>query len=242
MYKGGIFISKLETVKYISVYNYNENCVCINVAPNKSIKLDPAMYGEPTVIPLSLEEIKFANNSQVFKTGILEFSSDIESDIFEELRIDASKVLKLNDIKEILLHPTKEGLIKILSINSLSNFDRVRGQFQKLKFDGYKLTLDVADLIERRTKELFNNQIKSSIVIDDADVPHSHSDKKVNELEKEIAELKALLLAQMSNNSKENIEQKSELVSVEEKIETENEKDKTISQTRKAGRPPKARV
>ena len=63
-------------------------------------------------------------------------------------------MLKFNEIRDILLNPTKDGLTKILSITSLSDFDRVRGQFQKLNYDGYKLTLDVADLIDKRTKEL----------------------------------------------------------------------------------------
>ena len=58
------------------------------------------------------------------------------------------------------MNPTKEGLIKIISISTLSDFDRVRGQFQKLKSEGYRLTLDMANVIDTRTRELFNNQIK----------------------------------------------------------------------------------
>ena len=93
-----------------------------------------------------------------------------------------------------------------MSITSLSDFDRVRGQFQKLKYDGYKLTLDVADLIEKRTKELFNNKIKSDFLIEDVKT-ESVSQERVNELERQLEEMKAMLtqaLASQTNNQ-ENI-------------------------------------
>lgn len=126
------------------------------------------------------------------------------------MRIDKNKVLKLNEIRDILLHPTKDGLTKILSITSLSDFDRVRGQFQKLKYDGYKLTLDVADLIEKRTKELFNNKIKSDFLIEDVKT-ESVSQERVNELERQLEEMKAMLtqaLASQTNDQKEDISDK----------------------------------
>lgn len=193
-------MSRLDTVKHISVLNYNENCVSINVSPNKSMILEPASGEIPTLTPLTLDEIKYANNSTVFKIGVLEFPEELEDEIYDELRIDKETVLKLKDIREILRHPTKEGLIKILSLNSLSEFDRVRGQFYKLKADGYKLTLDIADIIQRRTKELFNNQIKTNIIIDDADVV-DQSNKRVSELEKELADMKALMASLISKQN-----------------------------------------
>lgn len=140
----------------------------------------------------------------------MEFQSDLEDEIYDELRIDKNKVLKLNEIRDILLHPTKDGLTKILSITSLSDFDRVRGQFQKLKYDGYKLTLDVADLIEKRTKELFNNKIKSDFLIEDVKT-ESVSQERVNELERQLEEMKAMLtqaLASQNNTQKETVPDK----------------------------------
>lgn len=221
----------LNEIKHISVLNYNENCVCINIAPGKSLIFEESSYGTPTTIPLSLDEIKYANNSNVFKTGILEFQSDLEDEIYEVLRIDKDKVLKLADIKEILINPTKNGLQKIISIQSLYDFDRVRGQFQKLKNDGYKLTLDIANIIEKRSEELFKNQIKSDIIIDDSDVVKEHS--KVRELEEKLAQMEELLRASLEK--KETKENTSE-------IKTPNEETKTAKTTRKkAGRPPKVK-
>ncbi len=190
--------------------NYNDNCVCINIAPGKSLKFDGATYGSPITIPLTLDEIKYANNSSVFKTGMLEFQEDIEDELYKELRIDKNNVLKLKDIKDILLNPTKEGLQRIVSIASLTDFDRVRGQFQKLRYEGYRLTLDIANIIETRTRELFNNQIKTSIIIDDAEVS-SNENARVKSLESQLAEMKKILeetlLAQSNTSSDKPIEE-----------------------------------
>lgn len=163
--------------------------------------MEPAVNGEPSTLPLTLDEIKYVNNTRAFKSGSLEFPSDIEEDVYSELRIDTSKLLKLSEIRKILLEPTKDGLIKIISITSLSDFDRVRGQFQKLKSEGYKLTLDIADIIERRTKELFNNQVKTSIQIGDADTSTSIENARVAELERQIEAMKSLIEKSISNPS-----------------------------------------
>lgn len=228
-------MSKVTELKHISVLNYNDNCVCVNIAPGKSLCFDGANNGEPTMIPLTLDEIRFINNSLAFKNGWLEFPEDIEDELYDELRIDKSKVLKLKEIKEILLQPNKEGLIRIISIQSLADFDRVRAVFQKLKSDGYRLTLDIANMIERRTKELFNNQIKTNIIIDDADVVTNGA--KVKELEdqlarqsKEMAEMKEMLamaLGNVNTNAKA------------ESNESSQENTVTPQQVKKPGRPKK---
>jgi len=206
-------------MKHISVLNYNENCVCVNTAPGKSLKFDESSFEQPTTIPLTIDEIKYVNNGNVFKTGLLEFPEDIEDELYEELRIDKNKVLKLRDISNILLNPTKSGLQKIIGINNLSDFDRVRGQFQKLKNDGYKLTLDIANIIDTRTKELFNNQIRTNIVIEDADIPAN--DSRVQELERQLEEMKMLVQQAISNgenNSVQNVNSnKDDIVEVPKK-------------------------
>lgn len=148
------------------------------------------------------------------------------------MRIDTSKLLKLSEIRSILLEPTKDGLIKIISITSLSDFDRVRGQFQKLKSEGYKLTLDIADIIERRTKELFNNQVKTSIQIGDADTTNSTDNARVAELEKQLAEMKSLIensIAVQSTNK-----------DIDTSTQTEKSEKETIKKS--PGRPKKSSV
>lgn len=226
-------------MKHISVLNYNENCVCVNIAPGKSIVFENASHGIPTTIPLSFDEIKYANNSFVFKSGTLEFPEEIEEEMYKELRIDREKVLKLDEIKDILLHPTKKGLRKILSIQLLSDFDRVRGQFYKMKNEGYKLTLDLADIIERRTRELFDNKIKTSIIIDDNDIAIP-SDEKIHELEEKLAAMEALL-KQTLTLSNENVSEKEVKVEKEETTTTISSTTATTDVKKRPGRPPSAK-
>lgn len=166
----------------------------------------------------------------------MEFPEEIEDDIYEELRIDKGKILKLKEIRDILLHPTKNGLIKILNIQSLANFDRVRGQFHRMKNEGYKLTLDLADIIEKRTNELFNNKIKTSIIIDDNDV-NVPSNEKVHELEEKLAAMEELLKQTLALQNKNNFEVEPK-VENKEQVEKINKPETTaVTEKRKVGRP-----
>lgn len=152
----------------------------------------------------------------------------MEDQIYEELRIDRNKVLKLNDIRKILLNPTKEGLTKILSITSLADFDRVRGQFQKLKYEGYKLTLDVADLIDKRTKELFNGKTKTSFMLENVNIENQNQER-VKELEKQLAEMKEMLAQAMEMAAQKK----------NEEVFSENTGNVTESTKKAPGRPKK---
>lgn len=217
--------------KLISVLNYNETCVCVSIAPGKSIMFEASNYGEPTVIPLPMNEIMFINNGYAFKTGLLEFPKEVEDEIYQSLRIDKSKVLKLKEIREILLSPTKEGLIKIVSIDSSANFDRVRSQFQKLKNEGHKLTLDVADIVNRRSKELLRGKSKSDIQIGDPDVPVEN--KRVSELEKQLEEMKAMMAQMMT------MQESGKSATTEESNVSNSDNTNVVEEKKKPGRPKK---
>lgn len=91
----------------------------------------------------------------------------------------------------------------------------------------------MANVIETRTRELFNNHIKSNISVDDADVV-APSNKKVEELEQQLAEMKALLL--QMNASKQ--EDKKEVVDTAS-VKTEEVKTVAKSTRKSPGRPRK---
>ncbi len=198
--------------------------MCLTIAPGKTCVVEAAIDGNPTTLPLTWDEIVYANNSNVFKSGSLEFQSNIENDIYNELGIVKENVLKYKEIKEILLHPDKNGLQKILKIKTLSDFDRVREIFQKLKFEGYSITLDVNNLVKKRTEELFLGKSTSSILVDDTQNESSDS-KKVQELEKQLEEMKAMMETLLKSNNE-----------IENLPITEDMKN---TQVKKAGRPKK---
>lgn len=91
----------------------------------------------------------------------------------------------------------------------------------------------MANVIETRTRELFNNHIKSNISVDDADVV-APSNKKVEELEQQLAEMKALLL--QMNASKQ--EDKKEVVNTTP-VKTEETKPVEKPTRKSPGRPKK---
>ena len=199
MKRGDFISSKFGITKHFQVLNYNEHSVCITIAPGKTCVIESAVDGSPTTLPLTWDEIVYANNSNVFKSGSLEFQGDVENDIYNELGIVKENVLKYEEIKEILLHPDKDGLKKILKIKTLSDFDRVREIFQKLKFEGYSITLDVNNLVKKRTEELFMGKSSSSIFVDDPENTSSDS-KKVKDLEKQLEEMKAMMESLLKSN------------------------------------------
>lgn len=173
-----------ETEK-ISVLNYNENRVSVEVAPNKSYSFEPSVDGvTPTVIPMSIDEIRYANNSSAFRNGTLFFEKSREEEVYKELNItNWEDILTNSDICEIILHPNYDGLGKIVSIKDSAAFERVRAVFHKLKQDGtHDVSVRVAQIINTRYKELLNRQINSSIKLTRKDIPETINSAEVDEL------------------------------------------------------------
>ena len=173
-----------ETEK-ISVLNYNENRVSVEVAPNKSYSFEPSNDGvTPTVIPMSIDEIRYANNSTAFKNGTLFFDKSREEEIYKELNItDWQNILSNDAIREIILHPTYDGLNRIIAIKDSAEFERVRAVFHKLKQDEtHDVSVRVAQIINTRYKELLNRQINTSIVLTKKDIPETVNSAEVDEL------------------------------------------------------------
>lgn len=199
----------IEQRKTISVLSYNENYVIVDVGNGKQYTFNPSEMGAATVIPMTLDEIKYANNSQCFKSGLLEFCPDDEEEIYNILEInDWKSILKLNEIKDIILHPTYEGLKKLINVKSSANFERVRGVLQKLQNADEDITVKVIRLIEQRYDELLRNQTTTSIVIKQKSSVSSietEQMKKLQEqnelLKKQIEEMKAAISQKPSEDT-----------------------------------------
>ncbi|WP_373266750.1 hypothetical protein [Hungatella hathewayi] len=176
-----------ETEK-ISVLNYNENRVSLVVAPDKSYSFDPSDDGiTPCVIPMTMDEIRYANNSGAFKNGVLFFDSNRERDVYESLNIaNWEGILKNDDIKDIIINPTYEKLTKLISIKDSAVFERVRAVYQKIRNDGtYDVSVRVEQIIKTRYKELLNRQINTSIILTKKDIPEKVSSDEVDALKEQ---------------------------------------------------------
>ena len=118
----------------ISVLNYNSFAVVISTKTEGF--LVPAMTnGVPSSIPLSYQEIEYINtSSNAFKTGTLRFEVDIEEEMYKSLRIVNWKdILTNKQIEDMLINPTMEGLQRIVDIQDVNYFERIRGIFVGLK-------------------------------------------------------------------------------------------------------------
>ncbi len=220
----------------IGVLNYNENRVSVEVAPGKSYSFEPSIDGEtPMVIPMTIEEILYANNSVAFKSGMLFFEKSREEEIYERLNIVNWKDILSNDkIKEILLHPTFDGLNKIVEIKSTSEFERVRGILFKLKqSDRYDVSVRVEQIVNTRYKELLNRQINTDIILTKKDVPvESISSEEMDKLkaqneamQKQLEEMQKMMAMMMEN----------------QKAAASSDSEKEIKETKKSpGRPKKS--
>lgn len=175
----------LKETEKISVLNYNENRVSVVVAPNKSYSFDPSPDGvTPTVIPMSLDEIRYANNSSAFRNGVLFFDKNREEEVYEALNIMNWKdILTNSSIKEIILHPTYDGLTRLISIKDSASFERVRAVYQKLLVEGnHDISVRVEQIIKTRYKELLNRKVTTSIVLTKKDIPETVNSAEVDEL------------------------------------------------------------
>lgn len=199
-----------ETEK-INVLNYNENRVSLVVSPDKSYSFEPSADGiTPVAIPMTIDEIRYANNFNAFRNGMLFFDKKKEKDVYEALDIrDWQNILTNQQIADIILHPTYEGLSKIVAIKDSAMFERVRAAYQKLQTEGnHDISIRVVQIIHTRYKELLNRQIHTSIELTKKDIPDTVSNEEMENLKTQneamqvqISEMKSLIEKLMAQQS-----------------------------------------
>ena len=209
----------------IPVYNYNESNICIPTNISTHI-LPPAVDGVPSVDYLSFAEINYINGiSDCFRTGLVRFDDNDKEEIYSALGFaDWKNILTNDEIRDILLNPTIEGLQRIIDITNASIFDRIRTIFVSLKENtDNDISNRVIKIMETRELEFKRGIYKTQIVLKPKDV----SEKAVSNDEiNAIKEQNAMLMEQLAEMQKMIASLKSD------KSETPN-----TETTKKAGRP-----
>ena len=229
----------IKDMKTINILNYNENVVVVSTK-HDSYAIEPAINSEnPTTLPLTLDEILYINgNSAAFKSGILRFPEEIEQEMYEDfLRIPNWKeLLTLKEIKNIILHPTKDGITKLVNIKDSVIFDKVRGVFVKLKnTTDNDISLRVENLINARSDELRRGIRNTAIVIKAKDAVSNVSNDEVDALREQNKELQEQMIKmQKMMQQMMAMQQNSGTSSDVEKGNAEGQQPKS-----KRGRPPK---
>lgn len=213
-------MSKLDT-QNISVLNYNENSVFVDTATNHYTFRGSKDGKRPVEIPMPLNEVKYiASNTNLIDTGWLTFEDEFKKEIFEDyLKIrEWDEILTNERIEEILLHPTMDGLKKIIEITNIAQFDRVRIVMHRLKSDDADITMKVENLVNARYKELTRRQRKSKIVITAKDVDSNIKSNEADVLRKQNESLQAQM-EEMQRMMKQMMEQQSSAKTSKEDVE-----------------------
>lgn len=150
------------------VYNYGLSAVCVKL-PNYEMIFRNASLEEPYMEVLTLRDIEYVNaNSGVFRDGLLQFDDADQDELYKHLHIAnwRESVLFESQIDEILLHPTQEGLQRILNVRTPIMIDRFRGHLVKLSQDPrYDVSTRVEKIVEDRFEEIRNGVFRSAIVL-----------------------------------------------------------------------------
>lgn len=163
-----------KTRNYL-LLNYCQSPVVVNTRYD-SFLIPGGTDDEPGSLPFTIDEMSVINNkTKALRIGLLWPEKEYQEEIYEELRITNWRdILTDNAIRDIILHPTMEGMQKILDIDIDAYFERVRGIYIGLRNSGYDISNKVVSIMEARRQEFARNQRKSRIVL----TPHHTEEKK----------------------------------------------------------------
>lgn len=188
----------------INVLNHSASRISLPTQINPDgYWFEASIDGVPSLIPMSFSEIRVANSqSQIFREGYLRFDEDVEESVYEALKIrDWQDVLSDDEIRDILLNPTKDKLERIVRVTSMSMFDRIRSILISLDNAGtYDIPKRVADIVNNRYQELYRGIRKSEITITKSQQEISNtlqSDVIADEIAKIKAELEKKIRAEI---------------------------------------------
>ena len=182
----------INKTKTYLVLNYNGSRVAVNTR-NESFIIPGGTEDEPGSYPFSIDEITQINaGSQIFKIGVLRFEPQFEADIYEELRIrNWENILRNEEIEQIILHPTLEGLQRIVDIDNDMYFERVYGTYVGLKNANYAIPGNSKTVIEAKNKEMKAGRYRSAIKLKKAE--ENKIDPEVEALKEQVKRLEAML-------------------------------------------------
>ena len=209
----------------IPVLNYNESNVCIPTNISTHI-LPPAVDGVPSVDYLSFAEINYVNGiSDCFRTGMVRFDDNDKEEVYSALNIaNWENILTNDEIRNILLNPTIDGLQRIIDVTNRSIFDRIRTIFVSLKENtDNDISNRVIKIMETREQEFKRGVYKTQIVLKPKDIPEkSVSNDEINA----IKEQNAMLMEQLA-----------EMQKMIASLKSDKSKTSSTETTKKTGRP-----
>lgn len=203
--------------KYITVINQTPMKVYAQTK-GELYEFEP-FESEQNIKDLTIDEIDYLNkNTFLFKEGYLTVEDSIKDEVFTAIGLkNYQDIISREEIIDAIEYPTNEKIQRLINIESLSAFRRVRVELVGLLSITNDISNRIISIINQRYDELSMIQIKSNIVIS---VPTKS--KAETKLINEIAELKAqmaeLLKAQggKTEPTKEVVDEVTEYKTLEE--------------------------
>ena len=193
-------MSSIDKNMETMVLNYSKSPIAITTRDSQYL-VPGSTDGVPAEFPLTVSEIIYINSiSDIFKVGYLWFDPAVEEEMYGALRItDWRTIMRDEQIDDIILHPTADKLREVIDIQRPRYFERIYGRYIGLKNAGAPISGSVEKIMSLRRKEFADGKVTSEIQINltaPAEVHQEETNKQLEEMKKQIAELTALLAAQ----------------------------------------------
>lgn len=181
----------LDRSRLYMVVNHSGSPCCVHTRTASYVVSGVGRDGIPVQQPFTIDEIAEMNsNSVVFKSGLLRFEPEFESEIYEYLRIHNWKdILTDEQIEDTLISGEMEGLQKILNVKEPMYFERVRGIYEGLRGIRANINYKSEELMRGRIAEVSKGIYNTKIVLK----PVSSNEDIINEMAEKIKQLEAMV-------------------------------------------------
>jgi len=190
----------------IKVLNYSPSAAAVH-GKNREYLINGAVGADPGVEFMDISEIDYINSrTQAFKTGLLEFESDVRDEVYSEIKLHNWKETALfeRDIDDMLINPDVEKLQRIIAISDVQTFERVRGHMLGLVNAKEDVSSRVVDIVNARFDELaISTLAPSKIIIKPIEKKVAVSTEEVDALRAELEATKKMMQEMMSSMKQE---------------------------------------
>lgn len=179
---------------------YNECPSQVNLIGQRREYIFPPCEDEPTMNFVDFDEIEYAHSrTKVFTLGLLRFDEDEQEEMYAALGIKnwKEKVWFKKDIEDYIQHPTAEKMQRIIDTNNISAFERIRAVMVKYMNEHRDISQNVINIINARYNEICSGVLNSKIVIRSSDITQTVSSDEVDELKRQLEEMKSMIAQMM---------------------------------------------
>lgn len=218
----------IETETF-NMCNYSTSRIVVGLR-DRALVVEPGRRDKPSYYPFTMNELQqIANTSTIIQNGYLRPNKEQEEFIYNTLRIQNwQDILTDEQIEDMILRPTVEGLTRLINIKDSLYFGRIYGVFVGLKNANAPISANVSRLLTGRYREMRQGKFITEYKVTEKDLPSadsflsrkSESSAELEELKRKFQEQEALVATLMAELKSKNDEAKAAPKSVKRKPTT----------------------